>query len=229
LPADSFADPVWNALHSTHRQLAVVKGLAFKYARDVTPFAGLAENTAAAMGDLCYLLEPGEVTYVIGAKPPAVEEVRVELGPLCLQMAFPPEAPPPEVSSDIATLTCADAEAMVGLTDVAFPGFFRARTCLMGSYFGIWEGDKLVAMAGERLCPQPFREVSGVCTHPDFRGRGYAAGLIGRVIAEQRRLGALSALHVASVNHRAIEIYLRLGFEKLREVQLHKVTRILGS
>ena len=231
MPTDSFADPVWNALHSTHQQLALVKGLACKYECDVSPFAALAENTVAAMGDLRYLLEPEEVTYVVGAEPPGVEGVRVELGPLCLQMMFPPGAALPDVplTDDIATLTCADAEAMVGLTDVAFPGFFRARTCWMGSYFGIWQGGKLVAMAGERLCPQPFREISGVCTHPDFRGQGLAAALVVRVMQEQRRLGAVSALHAAAANHRAIELYMRLGFVRLREVQLHKVTRISCS
>ncbi len=235
MSADAFANPVWNALHSTHRQLALVKGLACKYPREVSPFAALAENTVEAVEDLRALLEMGEATYVIDPAPQEVAGLRVEAGPVCVQMSFPPEAALPEADADInpiiATLTCDDADAMVALTDLAFRGYFRPETCRMGHYFGIWDPEnpgRLVAMAGERLCPYPFREISGVCTDPGYRGRGYAAALIGRVVEEQRRLGALSTLWVAKSNQKAGDLYLRMGFEVVREVQLHRITRISG-
>jgi GNAT superfamily N-acetyltransferase len=239
LPTDAFANPVWNALHSTHRHLALTAGLACKYPANVSPFAALAENTPAALRDLHSLLEPNETTYVATGitdpPPPTTAGLHTEPGPLCLQMLFPPGASLPELplQTPIAPLTCADAPAMVALTDIAFPGFFRPRTCLMGSYYGIWdsaqrsEPPKLIAMAGERMCPFPFREVSGVCTHPDHRGQGYAALLIARVLAGQRRAHALSALHVSTANTHAIDLYLRLGFLPLREIQLHRLTRVL--
>jgi GNAT superfamily N-acetyltransferase len=232
LPADAFANPVWNALHSTHRELALTAGLACKYPRDVSPFAALAENTPAALRDLQSLLEPGELTCVIDPAPPQVEGLQVEPGPVCLQMSFPPEAALPQIEPGlgalIAPLTCADAPAMVALTDVAFRGYFRPRTCVMGHYYGVRDPDnpeQLIAMAGERMCPLPFREVSGVCTHPDHRGHGYAAALMTQVLEKQRSLGALSTLWVVNSNQKAIDLYLRLGFYRVREVQLHRVTR----
>ena len=142
-------------------------------------------------------------------------------------MIFPAGTSIPTASETlhITPLTCSDAPAMVALTDLAFPGFFRARTCLMGAYYGIWSGEELIAMAGERMCPFPFREISGVCTHPDHRGQGYAALLIANLLDNHRRTGAVSALHVAAANQRAIELYLRLGFVRMREVQLHRLKR----
>jgi GNAT superfamily N-acetyltransferase len=232
LPTDAFANPVWNALHSTHREFALTAGLACKYPRDISPFAALAENTPAALRDLHWLLEPGETTCIIDPPPPQVEGLQMEPGPVCLQMSFSSEASLPEIDSRlrpvIATLTCTDAAAMVALTDAAFPGYFRPRTCAMGHYYGVRDPEdpnRLVAMAGERLCPFPFREISGVCTHPEHRGHGYAAALIAQVLEKQRSLGASSTLWVANTNRKAIDLYLRLGFYRVREVQLHRVTR----
>jgi ribosomal protein S18 acetylase RimI-like enzyme len=229
-PDDPFANAIWNALHTTHKHLAQTHNLALKYPADIAPFACLAENTAAALSDLHTLLQPNETTYILG-DPPARSDALLYRGFIpCLQMAFPEQAPLPalEPALPISPLTCADAPAMVALTDVAFPGFFRSRTCLMGSYFGIWNPahpSQLIAMAGERLVLQPTREISGVCTHPDHRGKGYAAALTNHVVHHQRSLDARSVLHVVSTNHAAISIYHRLGFQTLREVHLHRLKR----
>ncbi len=98
----------------------------------------------------------------------------------------------------------------------------------MGAYYGIWnpaEPNQLLAMAGERLILHPTREISGICTHPDHRGQGYAAALTTHVLHYQRSLHARSVLHVVSTNQAAIGIYHRLGFETLREVHLHRLKR----
>ncbi len=228
---DPFANAIWNALHTTHQHLALTHNLALKYPADIAPFACLAENTRAALNDLHTLLEPNETTYVLGDNPPPLIDALLYRGFIpCLQMAVPEDSRLPAIQSTlpISTLTCADASAMVALTDVAFPGFFRLRTCLMGSYFGIWNPShpsQLIAMAGERLVLHPTREVSGVCTHPDHRGKGLAAALTTHVLHHQRGLHARSVLHVVSTNHTAINIYHRLGFQTLREVHLHRLKR----
>lgn len=231
LAHDPFANAIWNALHTTHQHLALTHGLALKYPIDVAPFACIAENTEAALTDLNSLLEPNETTYVLGDAPPHNPLLYRGNSP-CLQMALPEHAPLPVLPSalPISALTCADAPAMVALTDVAFPGFFRSRTCVMGSYFGIWNPShpsQLIAMAGERLLLDPTREISGICTHPDHRGHGYAAALTAHVVRHQRSLNARSVLHVLTSNHAAISIYHRLGFHTLREVQLHRLKRPL--
>jgi GNAT superfamily N-acetyltransferase len=229
-PDDPFANAIWHALHTSHQHLALIHGLAGKYPADVAPFACLTENTAAALHDLYSLMEPGETTYVMGDPPPETAALLYRGATPCLQMAFPQDQSLHVDTSTlpIAPLTCADAPAMVALTETAFPGFFRLRTCVMGSYFGIWnpaQPGQLLAMAGERLILDPCREVSGICTHPDHRGQGHAAALTAHVLSHQRGLHARSVLHVVSTNHGAISLYHRLGFETLREVQLHRLKR----
>ena len=222
---DPLADPIWNALQTTHRRLGFQGTLACKYRGDVAPFAALAENSAAAMEDLRSLLEPGEHTYVMGEKPPEIKGLEVR-GPMgVLQMLFPAETTIPEQPSvaEMRRITCHDAPAMVALTDAAFPGFFRARTCEMGDYYGVWDGGRLIAMGGERMVFEPYREISGICTLPDFRGQGLAARIILQILRDHRRDGRVSWLHVTSTNTHAIELYERLGFVRLREVQLYQV------
>ena len=69
---------------------------------------------------------------------------------------------------------------MVALTTLAFPSFFRSRTCEMGSYYGVRScTGELLAMGGERLQLDGYSEISALCTHPSFRGQGFAASLIG--------------------------------------------------
>ncbi len=67
---------------------------------------------------------------------------------------------------------------MLTLTQLTNPGPFAARTIDFGHYYGIFEGDKLVAMAGQRLHAFEYAEISAVCTHPDHSGRGYARELL---------------------------------------------------
>ena len=143
-------------------------------------------------------------------------------------MLFPAETPLPAASSDdaIEPLTAAHAAHMVALTDVAFPGLFRIRTCSMGRYFGIRDGSgQLIAMGGERFVLHPIREISALCTHPDHRGRGYAALLLRHLLALHRGEGSVSCLHVVTTNSNAIQLYHRLGFQTLREVDVHRLTR----
>jgi predicted GNAT family acetyltransferase len=114
---------------------------------------------------------------------------------------------------------------MVALTDIAFPGFFRSRTCAMGSYYGVRSEGELIAMGGERLTLDGYPEISGVCTHPAHRGKGLAASLIWEVVRKHRRDGDVSWLHVNAENHNAIELYKRMGFNTVRKVKLHRLVR----
>jgi ribosomal protein S18 acetylase RimI-like enzyme len=135
----------------------------------------------------------------------------------------------PAASNGIVRLSGADAADMVALTTLAFPGFFRDRTCEMGPYYGVRSDGELVAMGGERLVLDGYSEVSGVCTHPAHRGRGLAAKLIWQVVRDHRREGMVSWLHVTCSNRRAVDLYLRLGFEVVRRVSLTRVSRRVES
>jgi predicted GNAT family acetyltransferase len=95
----------------------------------------------------------------------------------------------------------------------------------MGAYYGIRDQGRLVAMCGERMNIGDFHEISGLCTHPEFRGRGYAAVLMLQLMRDHRKAGLRSYLHVSSNNANAIALYERMGFDHRGEFQLRLITR----
>jgi predicted GNAT family acetyltransferase len=96
----------------------------------------------------------------------------------------------------------------------------------MGDYYGVRSpSGELIAMGGERLALEGYSEISAVCTHPTFRGQGLAASLIWHLVRSHRRAGVVSWLHVKCDNSRAIDLYLRLGFQTVRKVVLHRIVR----
>jgi GNAT superfamily N-acetyltransferase len=218
-----FRNPVWHALHGPHRHLAIGGGAACRYPADVAPFAAMAEPSAAAQRELHSLLGAGESAWI--SDSPSHPGLTLEQELDCVQMVLPREAPLPPPRSDIVALSGENAVEMVALTDVAFPGFFRPATYRMGSYAGVRVDGQLVAMAGERLRLEGYPEVSGICTHPDHRGRGLAAGLIGHLVQAHRRDGLTSWLHVGAPNTRAIDLYLHLGFKRVQNLMLRRISR----
>jgi ribosomal protein S18 acetylase RimI-like enzyme len=226
LPDHLFADPIWPALHGPHRHLAIGTGLVCRYPADVAVFAATAEPTEAAMAQLRFLLAPGEAIWLFGTGQPSVAGLDVTDRMVCPQMALPAAIEPPEPVAGIAVLGEANAHEMVALTDLAFPGFFQPRTYAMGSYYGVRSASgELIAMGGERMKLDGYSEISTVCTHPSFRGRGLAEALIWQVVRQQRREGVQPFLHVGKANTRAIALYQRLGFVIRREITITRVVR----
>jgi ribosomal protein S18 acetylase RimI-like enzyme len=225
LPDNLFSNPVWHALQTQHRHFEISNGDACRYPAGVTPFAAVAEPTANALQSLHSLLVPREQVWLIAEERPSGEFV-CDKTLECLQMLLPDHITAPEPALDIVPLSCADAPAMVALTDLAFPGFFRIRTCEMGSYYGFYSGNELIAMGGERMKFDGHTEISGVCTHPAHRGKGFAASLIWHLAQKHRREGVVPWLHVSATNHRAIDLYLWLGFTVAHTVKVHRIRRI---
>jgi ribosomal protein S18 acetylase RimI-like enzyme len=224
LPESLFANPVWSALHSVHRRFAISSGEASRYPADVSPFAAVATPGAAALEQLASLLVPEESVWVVAESLPEVPCLRFKTKLECLQMVLPEDMNLPAPSIDIVPLSNSDAPAMVALTDVAFPGFFRIRTCEMGSYYGIRSGGELIAMGGERLMLDGYPEISGICTHPEHRGKGYAEAIIWHIARAHRRNDLVSWLHVAAPNERAIRLYSRMGFVESRRIMLQRLS-----
>ena len=225
LPESLFANPVWSALHTKHRHFALTAGDACRYPADVAPFAAVASPSADALLQLHSLLAPGESVWIVGESHPQPAKLAFEQTLLCLQMVLPAELVPAASTIEILPLSNDHAPEMVALTDLAFPGFFRSRTCEMGSYFGIRSNGQLIAMGGERLTLEGYPEISGICTHPDHRGKGYAESLIWHLARNHRREGLVSWLHVSATNQRAIDLYRRMGFTEVRRVTLNLVSR----
>ena len=230
LPAELFTDPIWHALTSKHSHLAVIEGDARRYPVNVAPFATLAKPTELALWELHSLLAPGEYVWLFGTHYPQLPELRNEGTLECVQMVLTRELPPHTLPIELQRLTSEDADAMVALTDVAFPGFFRSHTYEMGTYYGAWldsreQSGQLISMAGERITLDGYTEISGVCTHPDHRGKGLAASLIARVAQDHVEQGIVSFLHVVANNTNAIELYRRLGFVETRRPVLTRLAR----
>jgi ribosomal protein S18 acetylase RimI-like enzyme len=201
-----------------------------KYPADVAPFAAFASNDEESLRQLHALTSTGEGISLIGDRPPGVEGfIHVE-SLAGLQMVYPIAKPPtdryvnPRVM--VQLITELDAPAMVALTDLAFPGYFRKRTCEMGTYYGVFDSEQLIAMTGERLAFDHCREISGVVTHPAHTGKGLAATLIFKLMQDHLQNGLQSFLHVSAGNIRAIALYERLGFSVQREVTFHRVRRV---
>jgi predicted GNAT family acetyltransferase len=97
----------------------------------------------------------------------------------------------------------------------------------MGSYYGVrFPSGELIAMGGERLQLDGHSEIRTVCTHPSFRGQGLAASLIWHLLLNHCRDGPVSWLnHAGCANHRAVKLYLGMGFQQVRNVTLHRISR----
>ena len=106
---------------------------------------------------------------------------------------------------------------MLALVERTRPGPFLPRTIELGTYLGVRDDGVLVAMAGERLHPPGWTEISAVCTDPAARGRGLATRLVRALVHGIRARGEQPFLHAAADNP-AIGLYESLGFRHRRGV-----------
>lgn len=214
---DMLANPIWESLHTCLEYLAEANDGARRLPPEVTLLAGFAAPTAEAFESLARLQADGMPSVVFLHEPIELPAGWQEIdADGLLQMVQVRDAQMPAAPEDMIELGERDTGEMVGLAKLTKPGPFGRRTRELGTYVGVRREGKLVAMAGERLRLPGFTEVSAVCTHPEFLGRGLAAGLMGAVIDRMRAKGETPFLHVRSSNTRAIELYKRLGFEESR-------------
>ena len=224
MTAHPLDNPIWSSLHSAHAHLAVSEGAAARYPASVVPFVSAIDENADVSRDLTRLVEPGEHLYFVGCVPKLGEGWDVEVHAPLPQMVC---GAPSQVKDGPEVIVMSEAQVpdMLALTALVFPGFFRARTIDMGNYIGIYHGTQLAAMAGERMRTDGFTEISAVCTHPDFVGRGYAQRLVSMVSNAAFERRSTPFLHVYRHNTRAMAVYERLGFAVRKDVALCSVTR----
>lgn len=217
-------NPIWHSLRSHHRPLGVMTPLAACYRPDVAPFAAVAEASEAAAIELATLLGDHEPYYLVGPAPAAVPGWQIHDHGTITQMVCDgvPEVPD---GPRVTTLGPAHVEDMLALTALVFPGYFREATLRMGHYVGIYLDGRLAAMAGERMDLPGWREISAVCTHPDYLGRGYAQRLVALVTRGVFATGVAPFLHVNTNNLRAKAVYARLGYSERCEIALCALRR----
>jgi predicted GNAT family acetyltransferase len=219
--------PVWSSLTTHHGALSQGNSLARRFVTDVNLFASARDETPEAAVALAELVEPGETVFIAQVPefvvPHGFVEVKAAKG---VQMVAPRgtnfEAP----DDDIRVLTDEDAPEMLALATLTEPGPFLRRTHAMGTFRGIRIGGRLVAMAGERLRFPGYTEVSGVCTHPEFRGRGLARRLSAVVAAGIEARSEQAFLHAWKTNQSAISLYEGLGFRVRTEIQVAVLRRV---
>jgi len=206
-------NPIWSALTSAQAHFAIGEPIAKRYPAEVAPFIAVPEPTPAAADALAELVSPGEIVNIVSVTPKLDKGWELLATGNIVQMVWRDDASAPEEDpTGITPLTDADTPDMLDLTSLVFPGYFRRRTPEMGDYFGIRQDGQFAAMAGERMKLHGYEEISAVCTHPNFTGRGLAARLINLLVAKQLKRGIVPFLHVNEANARARALYVRLGF-----------------
>ncbi len=204
--------PVRSALTSRQASLALGDSRALRFDPAYGLFAAAADaspESTAALGALntspngLGLVEAGDMPLppgaVVRAQAACVQMIASTVNAGGKAVAFEP-------------LAEADAADMLALATLTVPGPFFEKTHRLGDFIGIKQDGRLIAMAGERMKPDGFTEVSGVCTHPDFRGLGYAGALMRVVTQRILEHGEQAFLHAYAANTATIALYETLGF-----------------
>jgi ribosomal protein S18 acetylase RimI-like enzyme len=218
-------NPAWHALSTVHASFAEGDALAKRYPREVGPLAAVNEPSPNAYQSLARIIGSGDVAGLVYGSPltPPSDFTVLRAMEVGQMVCASPAVVEPE--HGIERLDQGWIKEMLSLTELTQPGPFGPRTPELGLYLGVIESGRLVAMAGVRVQFPGFSEISAVCTHPDFRGRGYARSLVSALVIEIIRRGDIPFLHVRMDNADAMHVYEKLGFRLRKTMHLAILTR----
>jgi len=219
-------NPAWHALATNNNSLAHGNEHVKYFAKEVSPFFGLEVNSAENF-QVLYDIVPhnGPVLFVTTSQTELPAQWKVSRFISGIQMVHHGEATAGATQTELMTLADDHIPQMLHLTKLTNPGPFAERTIDFGHYQGVFDGDKLVAMAGQRLHPGNYAEISAVCTHPDYLGRGYARQLLLQQVQRIKTNGETPFLHVRDDNERAINVYKSLGFETRTQIYFYVMAK----
>jgi ribosomal protein S18 acetylase RimI-like enzyme len=217
---------VYHALLSGDKQLSFGNDKVKFFNEEVSPFAGFEHDYTKGFADLHELLPAGR--KILYANPsvitqPAGWQIQHEIKGL--QFIYEGNSVIKTKFPNVIPLTTIHVEQMVQLAALTKPGPFGTGTINFGAYFGIFDNEKLVAMTGQRLHVNNYTEISAVCTHPDYVGKGYAYTLLQHQLQLIQQHNQHPFLHVREDNQRAIAIYERLGFTISRPMNFYFMKR----
>ncbi|MFD0740494.1 GNAT family N-acetyltransferase [Lysobacter koreensis] len=209
-------NPIWESLASRHRALALRHGDVARYPAPVAPFLGVAKAGIDAAAALEALVAPEDSVFLLGPTPAVAEGWQLRHLAMLAQMACTQPLAEPD-GPGITELGEAHRADVLALTALVYPHYFRPRTMALGRYFGIYLPDgagdtRLAAIIGERMGTDDWQEISAVCTHPDFNGRGYARHLLAWLSNDVLARGRTPFLHVSHDNARAKQLYQQAGY-----------------
>ncbi|MDI4632794.1 GNAT family N-acetyltransferase [Pelomonas sp. V22] len=192
---------MWHALSGAQSRFALGSGAVRRMAPGFSPLIGFEDPERPDLAALTALCEPGERFYCSVWAGPAPAGWRIEAEAQMFSMVWHGPCPTHDEAPEALPLTAAHAQQALDLALLTKPGPFGLRTLELGDYFGCFDKQgRLMAMAGERMQAGNLREISGVCTHPDFQGRGLAKRLMLKLVRRQVQRGEQPVLHVMSAN-----------------------------
>ena len=219
-------NPFFSALASIHRDVALGEGEVLRYPAEFAPFLGIAHADVELAAALAALVPAGDTALLLGVAPRQLPpgwalEHMTDLAQLHCERELPVIDGP-----EIIALDQRHRADVLALTALVYPHYFRPRTMELGRYFGMYVDGHLAAMIGERLGDDGHREMSAICTHPDFHGLGYAGRLTTWLTNDTLSRGRQPFLHVSYENPRALGLYERLGYRVRRDIGFWSLRRI---
>jgi ribosomal protein S18 acetylase RimI-like enzyme len=217
---------IWRALSGSQSRLSAGTDRIRRFARGYPAMIGYANPDEPGLDVLAPYCEAGETFYCAQWQGPEPAGWRVQVDTTMSAMLWSGPAPSVDASVQTIRLGHEHVSQMCALAEATRPGPFAALPLELGEWHGVVEDGRLVAMAGERLHAAPLHEVSGICTLPEFEGRGLGRHLTAIIVRAQLARGETPFLHVASSNARARKLYERMGFAVEREVALRVISRV---
>lgn len=215
----------WHALSGPHAKFAAGRGDVRRYAQGFSPILGFADPSRPDFAALAPICAPDEHFYCEGWSAPPPADWQIEAESTMFKMVWQAAVPATDEAPDAVTLGPEHARQALELAELTRPGPFGLRTIELGEYFGYFAGERLIAMAGERMQAGTLREISGVCTRPEYQGRGVARRLMNKLIRRQMLRGETPFLHVMRDNTGARALYERMGFGNYREIVVRVIAR----
>lgn len=216
---------VWHTLNGAMAHFSVGSASVRRFAPGFSPIIGFENPLAPDFSQMNALCQKGEQFYTdawSASVPPGWLLVKQST---MFKMVWTAGEPPVATKQDWIELGEQHAAAALALAELTRPGPFGPRTRELGVYLGRFVEGELIAMAGERMQAEPWREISGVCTHPDHQGKGHARELMFELIRRQRARGQQTCLHVMSANTGARALYERMGFQVYKESVVRIIER----
>ena len=216
---------IWFTLTGPHARFAAGEKDVRRYARGYSPLIGFADGLRPDFDTLTAYCEPGEELYCPQWKGEPPPGWRIHVEKVMFRMVWNEAMPATDAFPDAVRLGPEHAQEALELALLTNPGPFGLKTIELGEYFGCFEDGRLAAMAGERMHAGQLREVSGICTHPDFRGRGLARRLSLKLIHREMQRGEIPFLHVMGDNPAARGLYRDMGFRDYCETTARIISR----
>jgi RimJ/RimL family protein N-acetyltransferase len=149
-----------------------------------------------------------------------------------LRMAITPgsfQSPPPASHRPVEQLTISDLTKLKDLYAQYPESGFSAELFAQGLYFGVYEGERIIAAGGTHALASTYRiaVLGNILTAPEARGQGYATAITAALITTLfKQHFTHVVLNVFEDNVQAIRIYQRLGFQTHHRLLTGKATII---